>query len=79
MEVADDIEWDNLENEDMLIGIGWSLQALGPFSFHGGEGMFVEPMEVSHTVSLSQESTEAGGSTFMPKVPAKAGGSTVAP
>ena len=24
-EVADDIEWDNLENEDALIGIGSSL------------------------------------------------------
>ena len=36
--VADDIEWDNLENEDALIGIGSSLQASGPFPFHGGEG-----------------------------------------
>ena len=25
MEVADDIEWDNLENEDTLIGVGSSL------------------------------------------------------
>ena len=25
MEVADDIEWDNLENEDVLTGVGSSL------------------------------------------------------
>jgi len=50
--VADDIEWDNLENEDVLIGIGSSLQALRPFPFHGGEGTSGEPTRVEHTVGL---------------------------
>ena len=50
--VADDIEWDNLENEDALIGIGSSLQVLGPFPFHGGEGTSGEPAEAGRTVSL---------------------------
>ena len=36
MEVADNIKWDNLENEDALTGVGSSLQASGPFLFHGG-------------------------------------------
>ena len=36
--VADDIEWDNLENEDALTSISSSLQASGPFPFHRGEG-----------------------------------------
>ena len=44
--VANDIEWDNLENKDALIGIGSSLHAPGPFPFHGGEGTSREPMEV---------------------------------
>ena len=44
-EVADDVEWDILENEDALIGIGSSLQELGPFPFHGGEGTSGEPVE----------------------------------
>ena len=43
--VADDIEWDNLENEDALTCIGSSLQPLGPFPFHGGEGMLGELIE----------------------------------
>ena len=47
--VADDIEWDNLENEDALTGIGSSLQASGPFPFHGGEGMFGELAEEGHS------------------------------
>jgi len=34
--VANDIEWDNLENEDALTGTGSSMHALGRFSFHGG-------------------------------------------
>ena len=38
--VADNIEWDNLENEDALTGISSSLQESGPFLFHGGEGTF---------------------------------------
>ena len=51
-EVADDVEWDILENEDALIGIGSSLQELGPFLFHRGEGTFGELAEVGHTISL---------------------------
>ena len=47
--VADDIEWDNLENEDALTGVGSSLQASGPFLFHGGEGTSGEPTEVGHS------------------------------
>ena len=43
--VADDIEWDNMENEDAPTGVGSSLQALGPFPFHGGEGTSREPTE----------------------------------
>ena len=51
-EVADDVEWDILENEDALIGIGSSLQESGPFPFHGGEGTSVEPVELGCTVGL---------------------------
>ena len=51
-EVAKDIEWDNLENEDVLTCIGSSLQALGPFPFHGGERMSREPVEGGCTVGL---------------------------
>ena len=47
--VADDIKWDNLENKDVLTGVGSSLQASGPFPFHGGEGMFREPAEAGHS------------------------------
>ena len=50
--VANDIEWDNLENEDVLIGVGLSLQALGPFPFHGGEGMLGELAGAGHTVGM---------------------------
>ena len=50
--VADDIEWDNLENEDALIGISSSLQASGPFPSHGGEGTSVEPAEAGCTIGL---------------------------
>ena len=50
--VADDIEWDNLENEDALTGIGSSLQVLGPFPFHGGEGTSGEPVEAGRTTGL---------------------------
>ena len=50
--VAGDIEWDNLENEDALIGIGLSLQASGPFPFYGGEGTSREPTEMRCTVGL---------------------------
>ena len=51
-EVADDVEWDILENEDALTGVGSSLQELGPFLFHGGEGTFEEPAEAGRTVRL---------------------------
>ena len=47
--VADDIEWDNLENEDALTGINSSLLASGPFPLHGGEGTSREPVEVDHS------------------------------
>ena len=43
--VVDNIEWDNLENEDVLTGVGSSLQASRPFPFHGGEGMLGELIE----------------------------------
>ena len=78
-EVANNIEWDILENEDALIGIGSSLQELGPFLFHGGEGMSGEPAEARRTVSLPQESTRVGGSTTVPKMSTEAGGSIVVP
>ena len=51
-EVVDDIKWDDLKNEDVLTGIGSSLQELGPFLFHRGEGTSEEPVEVGHTVGL---------------------------
>ena len=47
--VADDIEWDNLENEDALTGINSSLLASGPFPLHGGEGTSREPVEAGHS------------------------------
>jgi len=50
--VADDIEWDNLENVDALTGIGSSLQASGPFPFHGGEGTSGESTGVGRTIGL---------------------------
>ena len=50
--VANDIEWDNLENEDVLIGIGLSLRVLEPFPSHGGEGTSREPTEAGRTVGL---------------------------
>jgi len=50
--VADDIKWDNLENDYALTGVGSSLQASGPFPFHGGEGTSREPAEAGHTVGL---------------------------
>ena len=50
--VANDIEWDNLENEDALTGISSSLQASGPFPFHGGEGTSGEPPEAGCIVGL---------------------------
>ena len=51
-EVADDIKWDILENEDALTGISSSLQASGPFPFHGGEGTSGEPVEADRTICL---------------------------
>ena len=49
-EVADDVEWDILENEDALTGIGSSLQGSRSFPFHGGEGTSGEPVEAGRTV-----------------------------
>ena len=77
--VANDIEWDNLENEDVLIGVGLSLQASRPFPFHGGKGKSGEPARVGRTVGRPQESTWAASSTIMPEVPADAGRSAIAP
>ena len=77
--VADYIEWDNLENKDVLTGVGSSLQASGPFLFHREEGTSGEPMVAGHTVGLPHEPTEAGVSTVALEVPAEAGGSAVAP
>ena len=51
-EVVNDIEWDDLENEDVLTGISPSLQELGPFPFHEGEGISRVPVEMGHTVGL---------------------------
>ena len=78
-EVVDGIEWDILENEDALTGISLSLQASGPFLFHGGEGTSGEPVEAGRTIGLPQESTEVGGSTATPEVLAEMGGSTIVP
>ena len=66
---TDDIEWDNLENEDALTGIGSSLKALGPFPFHGGEGTSGEPMEAGCTVVPPQKPIEVCGSTVTPEEP----------
>ena len=76
MRLAEDVEWDILENEDALTDIGSYLQESRPFLFHGGEGMFGEPAEAGRTVSLPQESTEAGGSVAS-EVPTEACGSGV--
>ena len=78
-EVANDVEWDILENEDALTGISSSLQESGPFPFHRGEGTSGEPAEVGRTVGLPQESTGAGGSAAVPKMSVEAGSSAVAP
>ena len=51
-EVADDVEWDILENEDALTGISLSLQESRPFSFHRGEGTSREPAKVGYTIGL---------------------------
>ena len=51
-EVVNDIKWDDLENEDVLTGTSSSLQELGPFSFHGGEGTSEKPAEMGCTVGL---------------------------
>ena len=71
--VADDIEWDNLENENVLTGVDSSLQASGPFPFHGVEGTSGESAKAAH------EPIEVGGSTVPPEVPAEAGGSAIVP
>ena len=63
---ADDIEWDNLENEDVLIGIISSLQASGPFLFHGGEGTSRELPEAGRSDDVPQELTEVGRTVGLP-------------
>ena len=78
-EVADDVEWNILENEDALIGIGSSLQESGPFPFHRGEGTSGEPAKAGRTVGLLQESTGAGSSAAAPEMSVEAGGSTIVP
>ena len=78
-EVADDVEWDILENKDALTGIGSSLQELGPFPLHGGEGTSRQSAEMGLTIGLPQEPIGAGGSAAAPEVPAEVGGSTVVP
>jgi len=77
--VANDIEWNNLEDEDALTSIGSSLQAAGPFPFHGGDGISREPVEAGHTIGLPQDPTGAGGSVVALEVQAKVGSSTIVP
>ena len=64
--VADVIKWDNLENEDALIGIGSSLQASGPFPSHGGEGTSRELPEAGRSDDVPQELTEVGRTVGLP-------------
>ena len=45
-EVEDDIEWDDLESEDVLTGIRSSSYGSGPFPFHRGEGASMRPAEM---------------------------------
>ena len=78
-EVADDVEWDILRNEDALIGIGSSLQESRPFLFHGGEGASREPTKMGHIVGLPEQPIGVGGSVAMPEVPAEVGDSVVMP
>ena len=75
--VTDDIKWDNLENEDALIGISSSLQASRPFPFHGREGTSGEPAKMARTIGPPEEPIGADGSTAVLEVPAKVGGSVV--
>ena len=63
----------------MLIGIGSSLQELGPFPFHGGEGTSGEPVEMGYTIDLPQGPTGVGSSTTTHEVPGEAGSSAIAP
>jgi N-acetylmuramic acid 6-phosphate (MurNAc-6-P) etherase len=51
-EVDADTERDDLESEDMLIGIHSSLQGSGPFPYHGGEGASERLVEMGRTVGL---------------------------
>ena len=77
--VVDNIEWNDLENEDVLTGIGSSLQESGPFPFHGGEGTSGEPAETGLTVGLPQEPIGVGGSASTPEVLAEVGGPAIVP
>ena len=78
-EVAYDVKWGILENEDALIGSGSPMQESGPFPFHGGEGTSREPTEVRRTVGLPQESKGAGSSAAVLEMPAEVGYSAAAP
>ena len=51
-EVVDGIEWDDLESEDVPTGIRSSLQELGPFLFHRGEGTSLGLVEIGWTIGL---------------------------
>ena len=57
-----DTKWDDLESEDMLIGIRSSLQGSGPFPFQGGEGASVRLAKKGRTVDLPQEPAGVGRS-----------------
>ena len=75
-EVVDDTERDDLDSEDVLIGICSSLQGSGPFPFHGGKGASERPTEMGQTVGLPQEPTGVSGPAAAPEVLAEEGGST---
>ena len=51
-EVVNDTVRDDLESEDVLIGIRSSLQGSGPFPLHEGEGTSERPVETGRTVCL---------------------------
>ena len=66
-EVVDDIEWDNLEDEDALIGISSSLQASRPFLFHEGEGTSRELAEVGPTIGAPRNRQRRGVPSSCPR------------
>ena len=81
-EVAADVDWDVLEDEDMLTDAHRSMQ--GPFLFHAGGSEFVRSVEVGQTIGPSSGLVGAGESAATPGVPVEdrwmgGGGSTAAP